>query len=201
MAEYLIQGETLANMADKIRVLNGVEGAMTPAQMNGNLGEVSAEVDEQAELIAQIASALEGKAAGGGGESPEQTALILEQTELISEQDAKITQLAEILSSNVAGGNVSVKTATVDIDVTNNSKCTYVGKSGIEIVENVATTIDVVVPSICYIVNSGYFNNLSYSDNVTVLFTNMESAILQIEEDAAIFASSLVAGGGGGSAN
>lgn len=64
MAEYLIQSETLTNMADKIRVLNGVEGAMTPAQMDGNLGEVNVEVDEQTDLIAQIASALEGKAGG-----------------------------------------------------------------------------------------------------------------------------------------
>lgn len=69
MAEYLIQGETLINMADKIRVLNGVEGAMTPVQMDGNLGEVNDEVGSQAELIAQIASALEGKAGGSGPET------------------------------------------------------------------------------------------------------------------------------------
>ena len=67
MAEYLIQGETLANMADKIRVLNDVEGAMTPAQMDGNLGEVSVDVSTEADLIAQIASALEGKEAGSSG--------------------------------------------------------------------------------------------------------------------------------------
>lgn len=77
MAEYLIQGETLANMADKIRVLNGVEGAMTPAQMDGNLGEVSVEVDEQAELIAQIASALEGKAGGGSNANIETVTITL----------------------------------------------------------------------------------------------------------------------------
>ena len=77
MAEYLIQGETLANMADKIRVLNGVEGAMTPAQMDGNLGEVSVEVDEQAELIAQITSALEGKAGGGSNANIETVTITL----------------------------------------------------------------------------------------------------------------------------
>jgi hypothetical protein len=31
MAKYLIQGETLTSIADKIRVLSGTEGAMTPA--------------------------------------------------------------------------------------------------------------------------------------------------------------------------
>ena len=67
MAEYLIQGETLESMADKIRILNGVSGNMTPAQMDGNLGEANTEVSEQADLIAQISSALEGKAGSGGG--------------------------------------------------------------------------------------------------------------------------------------
>lgn len=68
MAEYLIQSETLTSIADKIRVLSGAEGAMTPAQMDGNLGEVNTEVVDQAELIAQIASALEGKAGGNNSQ-------------------------------------------------------------------------------------------------------------------------------------
>ncbi len=37
MAEYLIQGETLTNLGDKIRVLSGTEDAMTPAQMANEL--------------------------------------------------------------------------------------------------------------------------------------------------------------------
>lgn len=37
MAEYLIKGETLENMADKIRILNGVDGKLTTAQMDSNL--------------------------------------------------------------------------------------------------------------------------------------------------------------------
>lgn len=67
MSEYLIKGETLESMADKIRILNGVEGALTTAQMDENLGEANADVSTQANLIAQISSALEGKAGGGSG--------------------------------------------------------------------------------------------------------------------------------------
>jgi hypothetical protein len=69
MTEYLIKGETLESMADKIRILNGVEGALTTAQMDSNLGEANTEVGEQADLIAQISSALEGKAVGSGSAS------------------------------------------------------------------------------------------------------------------------------------
>lgn len=85
MAEYLIQGETLESMADKIRILNGVEGALTTAQMDGNLGEVNVEVDEQAELIEQIASALEGKA--GGSASYDTCAVTIENATKLASLD------------------------------------------------------------------------------------------------------------------
>lgn len=67
MAEYLIQGETLTAIGDKIRVLNGAEDAMTPSEMTSAVGEVNTEVSTQADLIAQITNVLQGKSGGSGG--------------------------------------------------------------------------------------------------------------------------------------
>lgn len=67
MAEYLIQEETLTGIADKIRILSGTEGAMTTAEMQSELETFNADmgtvVTAQDDLIAQITTALEGKAA------------------------------------------------------------------------------------------------------------------------------------------
>ena len=67
MAEYIIQGETLTSLADQIRILSGEEGAMTASSMKNNLQDVNSEVGDQADLIAQIVSTLDGKAGGSGG--------------------------------------------------------------------------------------------------------------------------------------
>lgn len=53
MAEYLIQGETLTGIADKIRPLLGLTGAMTPEQMQTNL------TTEQANITAALAALTE----------------------------------------------------------------------------------------------------------------------------------------------
>ena len=52
-------------IADEIRELSGANGTMGLDAMASNLSKVNDDVNSQADLIAQIASALEGKASGG----------------------------------------------------------------------------------------------------------------------------------------
>lgn len=59
MAEYLIQKETLTDIADKIRILSGEEETMTPAMMGTELDEANAEILLQAEIIDEILALFE----------------------------------------------------------------------------------------------------------------------------------------------
>lgn len=68
MAKYFIQGETLTNLADKIRVLNGTEESMTPDEMNNGLVSANEEVNNQINLIDQINSLLQSKSIYDNGE-------------------------------------------------------------------------------------------------------------------------------------
>ena len=67
MAEYLIQDTTMIGIGDKIRVVTGTEGAMTPAEMQADLdifkSDVDAELSSQDALIAELQLILANKAA------------------------------------------------------------------------------------------------------------------------------------------
>lgn len=56
-------------LADEIRILSGTSDAMGLDAMKNNVADANDVIDEQEDLIAQIASALEGKATGGGSSS------------------------------------------------------------------------------------------------------------------------------------
>ena len=66
MAEYLIQEETLTALGDGVRGISGTTGAMSTETMTSHLVSANSTIEEQADLLSQIQSALEGKAAGGG---------------------------------------------------------------------------------------------------------------------------------------
>ena len=60
--------EKMTAIADEIRELSGTTEAMGLDAMTSNLSNANTEIANQEELLAEIASALEGKAAGGSVE-------------------------------------------------------------------------------------------------------------------------------------
>lgn len=62
MAQYLIQSETLTNIAAGIRNITGETSAITPDGMVNNLYGIHAEVDAQADLVAQLNEKFKGRA-------------------------------------------------------------------------------------------------------------------------------------------
>lgn len=63
--DYLIKGESLTAIADEVRELSGTTELMSPDAMATNIEDANSEVNSQTGLLAQLATALEGKAAGG----------------------------------------------------------------------------------------------------------------------------------------
>lgn len=63
MDEYLIQKETLTEIADEVRQISGATGTLAPTGMKTELASANTEIGTQADLIAQILALLETKAA------------------------------------------------------------------------------------------------------------------------------------------
>lgn len=101
MAEYLVKDTSLTAIADEIRELSGTTGAMGLDTMATHIGEANTEIDSQVELLAQIVSALDGKAAGSDL-TPIADALTEKGVEVPS--GAGVGALASLIAAIEAGG-------------------------------------------------------------------------------------------------
>jgi hypothetical protein len=118
-------------IADEIRELSGTTGTMGLDAMATNVAEANGLVDSEAELIARIATALEGKAAGGGGSSGNFEAVTVS---IVNDRGAV---WVDYISPD---GYVSksLENGTVDIQCVNPSFIVFEGGYNVAVVEGTA---------------------------------------------------------------
>ena len=75
--QIFMEKDRLQPLADNIKVLKGADN-ITLQQMEDTIAETNTDIVSQTDLIAQLASALQGKAAGGGGASVETCTVVLD---------------------------------------------------------------------------------------------------------------------------
>jgi hypothetical protein len=107
--------EKMTALADEIRELSGTTTKKSIDAMTSDVDAANTEISEQMELIAQISTALEGKAGGGGGitlpklTNPASTTDILSGKEAIDGTGNKITgTIATKTASNLTASGATV---------------------------------------------------------------------------------------------
>lgn len=68
MDEYIIQRETLTAIANEVRTLSGTTDEMSLDTLTTHMNDANIEINNQENLLGQIASALEGKAGATGAQ-------------------------------------------------------------------------------------------------------------------------------------
>lgn len=119
----------LTNLADEIRVLSGTTEPLGLTEMATNVNDANDEVADQTDLIAQVASALQGKSVPGGGEDV--TAETETYTDLLADLEAAVDALPDAGGGSSGGG---AETCTVEIvalaPVSTNQNITYINSDG-----------------------------------------------------------------------
>lgn len=103
----LTVSSVLTDLADEIRVLSGTTEPLGLSEMATNVNDANDEVADQTDLIAQLASALQGKSVPGGGEDV--TAETETYTDLLTDLEAAV----DALPNAGSGGGSSVETCSI----------------------------------------------------------------------------------------
>lgn len=80
----------LTEIADEVRILADTLDTMTIDEITSNIAQANADVSTQADLIAQIKTALEGKAAGNGSEIIAEIASLIDQSGVLGTTDGTV---------------------------------------------------------------------------------------------------------------
>lgn len=86
----------LTEIADEVRILTDTIDTMTVDEITSNIAQVNADVNSQTDLIAQIKTALEGKAAGNGSEVIAEIASLIDQSGVLDSTDGTVTVTEKI---------------------------------------------------------------------------------------------------------
>lgn len=122
---YVIQGNTLDVIAEGVKTLSDMDTSakISPAEMTSKLAQANADVETQADLLAQIKTALDGKAAGSGSEIIAEIASLIDQSEVLDSTDGTVTEKVEQLIDKADDGNLWYEASKKITSFAANNQC------------------------------------------------------------------------------
>ena len=133
--KYVIDDETMTQIAGPLRSLAGRTDELTPAEMAAAGNAATSEVNTQTDLIAQISAALEGKATPSAGKpEQEKTLNVTENDDYEVTPDDGYTLSKVTVSVNVptgGGGNTDIEDGFINRTISgaySNNRVTVVGQ-------------------------------------------------------------------------